>query len=88
MKKLLNTIIGENKRFMKYIILYCLAFPSLMLLLGYIAIWFDKDIADLMTATKAIFATELVLGIIKVLIDTKKTNTTEKTNSPKSGIDQ
>lgn len=87
MKKLLNTIIGENKRFMKYIILYSLAFPSLMLLLGYIAIWFDKDIGDLMTATKAIFATELVLGVIKVLFDAKKNDAAARQNNKRTGID-
>lgn len=91
MKKLFNTMIGENKRFLKYIIIYCLAFPSFMLLLAYIAIWFDKDVSEIMSALKVIFGTELVGGFVKVMYDYKQTKTAKDSNPQKTdkggGID-
>ena len=83
MKKLLNNIIGENGRFMKYIVVYCLFFSSCVILLCYIASWFGVDTGDVLTATTAIFGFNLVSTLIIKITENRKESTANKAEEKK-----
>jgi uncharacterized membrane protein YjjP (DUF1212 family) len=72
MKKLLHQIIGENGRFMKYVVLYCLGFSSAIILLCYFASWFGVDTDTVLTVTAGIFGFNLVSTLIIKITENKK----------------
>jgi hypothetical protein len=64
MKKLLDQIIGQNRRFMKYIVLYCLGFSSLVILLCWLSSWFGVNTDTVLTVTAGIFGFNLISTLI------------------------
>ena len=71
MKKLLEHIIGQNGRFMKYIVVYCLFYSSVMILLCYIGRWFGVDTDTVLTVTAGIFGANLISTLIIKITENK-----------------
>ena len=83
-KKLLYQMIGETHRFMKYIIVYCLGFSSLMLLLCWFSSWFGVDTDTVLTVTAGIFGFNLVSTLIIKITENRSTKRKDDPNEKKT----
>lgn len=84
---------GSNKtRYLKWIVVYCIALLTLVIVAVYIAAWYGVDTGNVLTATCGVFGGELLLTVvIKIMggraegtLKPTTTNTAGKAQSTKS----